>query len=133
MGKLSKVEVRAHAEAEAVLRMDVLSAEEKDFVLENWHPAAENNVAAAGAFFSPMDLAADFALEPGQGRVIDLCAGIGGLAYWVQQRAKMAGRGGTDLRRDQSALRRDRPQTIAGSTLDLCRCARLAAMVEGRA
>ncbi|MFC2253952.1 methyltransferase [Labrys portucalensis] len=95
MGKLSKVEMTAHAEAEALLRQDVLSEDEKDFVLENWHPGAENNVAAAGAFFTPMDLAADFALEPGQGRVIDLCAGIGGLSYWVRQRSKW--RGGVEL------------------------------------
>ncbi|MGN8119912.1 methyltransferase [Labrys sp. 22185] len=91
MGKLSKAEIKAHAEAEALLGKDVLSEDEKDFVLENWHPGAENNVAAAGAFFTPTDLAADFALEPGQGRVIDLCAGIGGLAYWVRQRSKWRG------------------------------------------
>ncbi|MDT3381161.1 methyltransferase [Labrys neptuniae] len=84
--------MKAHAEAEALLRQVVLSEDEKDFVLENWHPAAENNVTAAGVFFTPMDLAADFALEPGQGRVIDLCASIGGLAYWVQQRSKWRGR-----------------------------------------
>ncbi|MDT3379577.1 methyltransferase [Labrys neptuniae] len=91
MGKLSKAEVRAHAEAEALFRQDALSEDERDFVLENWHPGAENNVAAAGAFFTPMDLAADFALEPGCGRVIDLCGGIGGLAHWVQQRSKWRG------------------------------------------
>ena len=91
MGKLSKAEMKAHAEAETVLRKAALSEDEKDFVLENWHPAAENNVAAAGAFFTPMDLAADFALEPGQGRVIDLCAGIGGLSYWVQRRSRWRG------------------------------------------
>ncbi|MGN8119602.1 hypothetical protein [Labrys sp. 22185] len=111
----------ADAEAEALLRKDVLSEDEKDFVLENWQLGAENNVAAAGAFFTPMDLAADFALEPGQGRVIDLCAGIGGLAYWVQQRSKWRGEVELTWRRDQSAFRRDRSQAVAGSTLDLRR------------
>ncbi|WP_284315915.1 methyltransferase [Labrys miyagiensis] len=95
MGKLCKAEMKAHAEAEALLRKGALSENEKDFVLENWHPGAEHNVAAAGVFFTPTDLAADFALEPGRGRVIDLCAGIGGLAYWVQQRSKW--RGAVDL------------------------------------
>ncbi|WP_413989098.1 methyltransferase [Labrys okinawensis] len=87
--------MKAHAEAEALLRKDTLSEDDKDFVLANWHPDAEHNVAAAGVFFTPMGLAADFALEPGCGRVIDLCAGIGGLAYWVQQRSKW--RGAVDL------------------------------------
>ena len=59
--------MKAHAEAEALLEKDVLSEDERDFALENWHPGAENNVAVAGVFITPMDLAADFALEPGCG------------------------------------------------------------------
>lgn len=36
----------------------------------------------------PLDLASDFAIDVGTGRVIDLCAGIGVLSYFVKERSK---------------------------------------------
>ena len=39
----------------------------------------------AGAFFTPDDLAQDLAIEVNPGRIIDLCAGIGVLAWNCQQ------------------------------------------------
>jgi len=39
---------------------------------------------ACGAHFTPAGLARDFAIDAGGGRrVIDLCAGIGGLGFWL--------------------------------------------------
>jgi hypothetical protein len=43
---------------------------------------------AAGAFFTPLALAWNFALAGGGHRIIDLCSGIGTLSYCMQQRAR---------------------------------------------
>lgn len=81
MAKLSKVERRNHERAEEILSQDKLSFEDAEFVYKNWHEGATNNNGAAGAFFTPFDMAFDFALEVGGGRVIDLCAGTGVLTF----------------------------------------------------
>ncbi len=84
MAKLTKSERKAHNQAEEILQKNILTEDEKEFVLKNWHPAASFDVGASGAFFTPFDLAADFRIDAGTGRIIDLCAGIGSLAYWVK-------------------------------------------------
>ncbi len=84
MAKLTKTERKYHAQAEEVLKKDTLSESDKEFVLQHWHPAASFDVGASGAFFTPFELAKDFRIDAGQGRIIDLCAGIGSLAYWVR-------------------------------------------------
>lgn len=84
MAKLTKAERKAHNQAEEILQKETLTEDEKEFVLKNWHPAANFDVGASGAFFTPFDLAKDFRIDAGTGRIIDLCAGIGSLAYWVQ-------------------------------------------------
>lgn len=86
MAKLTKAQLKAHREAEAILTKDVLSNDEKLFVLDNWHEGANFTNGAAGAFFTPADLASDFAIEAGSGRIIDLCAGIGALSYHIHDR-----------------------------------------------
>lgn len=89
MSRLTKPEAKMHAEAVAMLRQDALSAEEKEFVRAHWQESAENVNSAAGAFFTPMSQAYDFALEFDRNgpRIIDLCAGIGNLsaAVWERQ------------------------------------------------
>lgn len=93
MAKLSKREMAAHREAEALLQLDRLNDDQRQFVLDNWHEGAEHMQGAAGAFFTPSQLALDAALMGGccrygddepPYRVLDLCAGIGalGLAAW---------------------------------------------------
>lgn len=83
MAKLTKAQRKAHAEACKILQ-DALSIDEKIFVLENWHEGAEHMNGAIGAHFTPSGLARDFAIDAGGGRrVIDLCAGIGGLGFWL--------------------------------------------------
>lgn len=87
MAKLTKAEAKLHAQAEALLEQDTLSREGKEFVLEHWQESANHVNSAAGAFFTPLNYALDVALEVAPGaRILDLCAGIGSLAYAAQLR-----------------------------------------------
>ncbi|WP_315833522.1 methyltransferase [Bradyrhizobium prioriisuperbiae] len=86
MAKLTKAEARAHARALELLDKDVLTYDERLFVLENWNEGANHINGVAGAFFTPVGLAGDFAIDAGGGRTIDLCAGIGALAFHVHWR-----------------------------------------------
>ena len=81
MSKLTKRQIKSHAEACRLLEKDSLTFDEKWFVYENWHEGADNNIAAAGAYFTPIMLARDFGLDVCGPRVVDLCAGIGVLAF----------------------------------------------------
>lgn len=84
MAKLTKLQRKAHAKACEMLQQDTLTIDERIFVLDNWHEGADHNNGAAGAHFTPNSLARDFAIDAGGGRrVIDLCAGIGSLAFWL--------------------------------------------------
>jgi predicted RNA methylase len=83
VSKLSKAQIKAHLRATELLGKDVLTTDDKYFVLDNWNESAHHINSAAGAFFTPEGLASDFAIEVGYGRVIDLCAGIGRLAFSV--------------------------------------------------
>lgn len=85
MAKLTKPQAKAHAEAEAILKQDRLSDDDRLFVIENWQESARHINSIAGAFFTPWGLARDFAIEVGPGRIIDLCAGMGTLSlacFW---------------------------------------------------
>ncbi len=86
MSKLTKAQAKAHAEACKILEKDVLTEDDKFFVIENWQESATHINGAAGAFFTPWDLARDFSIETFQGRVIDLCAGIGILSFATKLR-----------------------------------------------
>jgi hypothetical protein len=86
MAKLTKAQAKAHAQACDLLAKPVLTKDDKDFVLKNWNEGANHVNGAAGAFFTPYDMAFDFTIDAiGQGgyggRIIDLCAGIGMLSY----------------------------------------------------
>lgn len=81
MAKLTKPEIRAHEQALKLLEQPVLSEDDKEFVFRNWHEGATNINSQAGEFFTPYDMAFDFAFDVGGPRVIDLCAGIGMLSY----------------------------------------------------
>lgn len=85
MAKLTKKQIKQHAEAMALLKKDVLTEDDRYFVLDNWQESAEHINSAAGAFFTPTSLADSFAIEVGTGRIIDLCAGIGSLGVAVIQ------------------------------------------------
>ena len=79
--KLSRSEAQAHKKAEAILKQETLSFHDKIYVLENWHEGAEHMNAVHGAFFTPHGLARDFSIELSDERTVDLCAGIGMLAF----------------------------------------------------
>lgn len=84
MSKLTKADAKAHAEACKMLEQDRLTMDQRWFVLENWQESAQHVNSSAGAFFTPIGLARDFALNIGGNRIIDLCAGIGALAFMLQ-------------------------------------------------
>lgn len=88
MAKLTKAQRKAHIEAEAILTKDTLTEDERDFVFQNWHEGATHINGASGAFFTPWNLAADFAFDGAGGRVVDLCAGIGILSYFIYHRSR---------------------------------------------
>lgn len=50
-------------------------------VFQDYQEGATNLNSLAGAFFTPYDLARDFAIEVTGNSIIDLCAGIGCLSY----------------------------------------------------
>jgi len=81
MAKLTKQQAKMHAQACALLEKDVLSHDDKLFVLEHWQEGANHVNGVAGAFFTPQSLARDFAIEVCGSKIIDLCAGIGSLSF----------------------------------------------------
>lgn len=87
MSKLTKQQAKSHAHACDLLSKEVLTLKERLFVLENWHEGARHINSAAGAFFTPSGLARDLSLEVAGHRIIDLCAGIGALAFAAHQRS----------------------------------------------
>lgn len=83
--RLSRVRAKAHQEAAALLTRPRLTEDERCFVLENWRAGAHHMNNLAGAFFTPTGLARDIAVEIGQGSLLDLCAGIGTLAFHARR------------------------------------------------
>jgi hypothetical protein len=81
--RLSRAAQNAHAEAMALVDSGrALTPDEREQVLETYREDAQHLNGRAGAFFTPMGLAHDFALHvPDGARVLDLCAGIGRLSY----------------------------------------------------
>lgn len=83
MAKISKRLSAAHKKSLDLVRSGRrLTEDEREFVLANFHEGAEHMNGLAGAFFTPKGLARDASVEIGETRkLIDLCAGIGRLAY----------------------------------------------------
>lgn len=92
MAKLTKAEAKAHAQAVELLTKERLTEDDKEFVFRNWNEGATHINGAAGAFFTPYDMAFDFAFDVGGARIIDLCAGIGMLSYAVHYRSRFGER-----------------------------------------
>lgn len=87
MAKLTKPQAKAHQQSCDLLAKDVLTEDDKLFVLEHWQESAKHINTIAGAFFTPTGLARDLSIEVSGRRIIDLCAGIGSLAFWCAMRA----------------------------------------------
>ncbi|MFJ8793554.1 methyltransferase [Streptomyces sp. NPDC102462] len=81
-GKLSKEQTKQHHRAcELVDMKRDLTVEEREFVLDHFHESANMGRTLDGAFFTPAELAGELHhVIPGD-RIIDLCAGIGRLAW----------------------------------------------------
>lgn len=88
MAKLTKAQAKMHQQACALLEKDRLTEDDKWFVLEHWQESANHVNTIAGAFFTPVGLANDFAIEVCGSRIIDLCAGIGALSFMRYQRGR---------------------------------------------
>lgn len=87
--KLSKCEAKAHTRAMDLIHSDrTLSEEERLFVMENYQESASQMNSLVGAFFTPPNLARDFSIEVSGKRLLDLCAGIGNLAFACEHRAQ---------------------------------------------
>ncbi len=83
MAKLTKTEIKLHEQALRLLEKDVLSWDEKHFVLDNWHEGATHVNSQAGAFFTPASVAGGLAIHASGRSFVDLCAGIGRLSFEV--------------------------------------------------
>ncbi|HEY0882393.1 MAG TPA: methyltransferase [Archangium sp.] len=88
MSKLSKREAKLHNEAMALVRSGrALTEDEQALVLDQFQEGAAHMNGLVGAFFTPRGLARDFAIEvvhsggSRRRKVLDLCAGIGGLSW----------------------------------------------------
>ncbi len=81
MSRLTKQQSKLHAQACSLLQQDSLTFDERLFVLDNWQESANHVNGSAGAFFTPRSLARGLAIETFGGRILDICAGIGSLAF----------------------------------------------------
>lgn len=82
MAKLSKEQSKRHQQALDLIHSDRrLTLDERIFILEHFHEGATEMNSLSGAFFTPWGMAKDFAIEALNGDTIDLCAGIGMLAF----------------------------------------------------
>ena len=87
MSKLTKIRLKNHNIATDLLKKDILSDEDKEFVIENWKPYADHNISASATFFTPVDVCDELSiqvlssLDPQKKyTILDLCAGIGNLS-----------------------------------------------------
>ena len=101
MARLTKAQEKQHDEALALVSLNrMLKDDEIEFVFRHYSPMATHRVAKGAIFFTPYEIASDFAVMArwqGSGRVIDYAAGIGGLThhmllaeYWDESPAKLA-------------------------------------------
>lgn len=91
--RYTKPQLRQMDRCRQLLKQDILSEEDKEFILNHYLP--EPGASRSGAFFTSLELAWDFAFEAAPGRrensvVIDLCAGIGVLSYTMAIRVPEA-------------------------------------------
>lgn len=89
--KLTRMQTKKMAEIEQLLTLERrLTEDERRFILEHYQEGANRDNAAKGAFFTPAGLARDFSIEVPYGcdTLVDLCAGIGSLAYACEEKAE---------------------------------------------
>lgn len=96
--RISKREMASQSRLMSILEQDVLSHEQRNFVLENFNENAHVEIGRCGAFFTTPELANGLAFEIGSSgkprKLLDLCAGIGSLAYACAEFYGFSGEGG---------------------------------------
>lgn len=94
MKRLSKRDIANHNAAMALLDKDgVLTESDCEFILDHYQESAKHMNGEHGAFFTLQSLALDVALEATyygsikeNANIVDLCAGIGSLAFAIKAR-----------------------------------------------
>ncbi len=82
MARLTKQQAKQHQQACDLLTRDRLTYDEREFVINHWQESATNVNTSDAAFFTPLELSFHLVLEIGGCEsVIDLCAGVGSLAF----------------------------------------------------
>lgn len=81
--KLTKQQLKEQKRLQELIQSkDKFSDDEKEDIYTNFNEGILGDVTANSAYFTPLDLAYDFALmSPTYGVVVDMCAGIGVLAH----------------------------------------------------
>ncbi|MDN8102631.1 methyltransferase [Burkholderia multivorans] len=88
--KMTREQAKKMQEVEQLIALERrLTVAEREFVLEHYQEGANHDNARMGAFFTPIGLAHDFRIEVPGGceTLVDLCAGIGSLAYACEDKA----------------------------------------------
>lgn len=92
MSRLSKRDIKSQRDlmnliATGLTNCDSWVRDERiDFIYENFHPSMIDNQTENGAFYTPYGLAQDVAVFSNRsGHIIDVCAGIGMLAYRLKE------------------------------------------------
>lgn len=119
MAMLSKEDAKNHREACALVALDRdLTEDERDIVLRYWQESSNVTNKLDGAFFTPEALAYDLQFHVHGDRIIDLCAGIGTLAFCNRELyARRLGTVKTSRRARSCVWRRTRPMSrLAGSS-----------------
>lgn len=85
--KLTKAQLKLQKEVDAVFAKEKLTEDEIEYIYENYNEGMLGDVSIHSAYFTPLDLAYDFALfAPRHGVVVDMCAGFGILSHCAKIR-----------------------------------------------
>ena len=85
MGKISKEMMKRHSKAMEIIEQDVLSFDDKIYVLENYHEGATQMNNLISAHFTPMELARSVQMSARSKHFVDLCSGIGILSWCMMR------------------------------------------------
>jgi hypothetical protein len=79
---MSKADLKKAKEIAELLKKDHLTSEERERVFNEYDPSYDSVITEKGIFFTPLDLAMDAMLMSYKApHMVDVCSGIGGLAY----------------------------------------------------
>jgi len=97
--KISRADSKLHDQAMDLIHSDkTLTQDEIEFCLENFNPMATHDVGKGGIFFTPIEMARSFAqVVAPNGRIIDLCAGIGLLSWALLENDRFSPRQITEI------------------------------------